>query len=162
MEPVLIVVADAGQARFLALEREGEAGGRTRLVEEEALVQRAPAPGEIPSGRVRTETNTDREAGPVHPIVAQRERHERELERRFARRIAERLAERTRDWPRGRVVLVAEPRLLGLLREALQAGRDARLRLDELAKDYTPLAPEELRERLEAEGLLGRARAAKR
>ncbi|HXF67137.1 MAG TPA: host attachment protein [Burkholderiales bacterium] len=150
-----IIVADARRARFYGIEpSDGESRG-TSLVERMVLTNPSPRErGRSVTGRVRTETNTDRQAGPMHPMVAQRERHRVELERRFGQEIARRAGEIVRDWKQGTLVLIAEPRLLGLVREPLRRVLHPGIEVKELAKDYTQLAPAELLEHLAPDSLV--------
>jgi protein required for attachment to host cells len=144
-----IVVADAGLARFYGVEEVDSPRVKTKLVER--VVLNNPdlrTLGTSVTGRPRTETNTNREAGPVHPMGAQRERHRVELERRFGQEIVRQVGEITKSWNEGVVVLVAEPQLLGLMRESLRKALHQGIELKELAKDYTSLPAHELHERL--------------
>ena len=84
----------------------------------------------------------------MHPVGAQRERHRLELERRFGHEIALKTAEIANQWNAGTVVLIADPRLLGLMREAVRKALNPPIELKELAKDLTKLTPEELHDHL--------------
>jgi len=144
-----IIVADGGRGRLFTVVEDGSAQGRIDLVERESLVNPDyRAHGEDSPGRTKSERVTNRQAGDVHPIDARRDQHRLELERRFAREIAERVAQLTRSWNHGSVVLVAEPRLLGLVREPLHKALNPAVELKELAKDYSQLTAAELRDHL--------------
>ncbi len=144
-----IIVADGGRGRLFAVVGDGSAQGRVSLVERESLVNPDyRARGEDSPGRTKSERVTNRQAGDVHPIDARRDQHRLELERRFAREIAEHAAQFTRGWSHGSVVLVAEPRLLGLVREPLHRALNPAVELKELAKDYSHLTAAELRDHL--------------
>lgn len=165
MNRTCIVVADARQARFYSVEDVESPRLKMKLVERTVL----PNPnsdlkvlGEGMSGRVHTETNTNRQAGPMHPMGAQRERHRLELDRRFGQEIARETAAVTKEWKDGTVVLVAEPRMLGLLREPLRTALRQGIELKELAKDYTNLPAAELHEHLALNGLVQAHRHAAR
>jgi protein required for attachment to host cells len=154
MNDLCIVVADGARARLYFVESDGPRKGG-RLVEQAALTQPdLRALGTSVTGRVRTETNTNRQAGPVHPIGAQRERHRLQVERRFAASITETAAGLVEDWARGAVVLVAEPRMLGLLREMARGVMSRRVAVKELARDYTNLTAAELYDRLVHSGVV--------
>ena len=99
---------------------------------------------------------TNRQAGPVHPYDARRQRHRVEIERRFAAEIAQRAAEITAAWTLGAVVLIADPRLLGLARDMVRSAIKPEIRLKELAKDYSTLTVRELERHLIANKLLPR------
>ncbi len=144
-----IIVADGGRGRLFAVVEDGSTQGRVSLVERESLVNPDyRAHGEDSPGRTKSERVTNRQAGDVHPIDARRDQHRLELERRFAREIAEHAAQFTRGWSHGSVVLVAEPRLLGLVREPLHRALNPAVELKELAKDYSHLTAAELRDHL--------------
>lgn len=154
MNELCIVVADGARARLFFVEFDGPRKGG-RLVEQAALAQPdLRALGVSVTGRPRTETNTNREAGPVHPMGAQRERHRLQVERRFAASITATAAGLVEDWGRGSVVLVAEPRMLGLLRETARGVMNRRVAVKELARDYTSLTAAELYDRLVHGGVI--------
>ena len=155
MHNFCIVISDGARARIFVAEDGDKSRGPLELVERDAFDNPdLRSRGRSVTGRPRTETNTGREAGPVHPIGAQRERHRVELERRFGQQIARRAAEITRGWKEGAVVLIAEPRQLGLTREPLRRALHRGIELKELAKDYTHLTSAELHERLVLNSLL--------
>jgi len=151
-----ILVADAGTARLFDVEEVDSPRARLALVERTALTGNLNlrSRGESVTGKVRTETNSDRGSGPVHPIAEQRERHRGELERRFGQEIIRQTAELTQDWERGVVVLVAEPQLLGLIREPLRKALHRGIDLKELARDYVHLTAPELYDRLASNGIV--------
>jgi protein required for attachment to host cells len=70
------------------------------------------------------------------------------LEDRFAHDVAREAEKLMRGRKQGVVVLVAEPRMLGLLREPLRSALKEHIELKELAKDYMHLAPTDLQKRL--------------
>jgi len=144
------VVADAGAARFYDIEEIGTPRQNTKLVERAVLTNDVDlkSRGESVTGRVRTETNTDRGSGPVHPMGARRERYRVELDRRFGAEIVRQTGECTRGWKQGAVILVAEPQMLGLLREPMRKSLHEGIALKELAKDYTHLSVSDLQDRL--------------
>jgi protein required for attachment to host cells len=139
-----IIVADGGRARLFVAADDDRAQAGVSLVNADHRARGADTPGRTKSERV-----TNRQAGDVHPIDARRDQHRLELERRFAREIAEHAAQLTRGWSHGSVMLVAEPRLLGLVREPLYKALNPSLELKELAKDYSHLAAADLRGHLE-------------
>jgi len=144
-----IIVADGGRGRLFSFVEDTSGTDKVRLVERESLVNPDyRAHGADSPGRTKSERVTNRQAGDVHPIDARRDQHRLELERRFAREIAEHVASLTQGWAHGSVVLVAEPRLLGLLREPLHKALHPSVELKELAKDYSHLTANELRDHL--------------
>jgi protein required for attachment to host cells len=146
---VCIIVADGGRGRLFSVVEDASGPDGVGLVERESLVNPDyRAHGADSPGRTKSEQVTNRQAGDVHPIDARRDQHRLELERRFAREIAQRVAQFTKAWAHGSVVLVAEPRLLGLLREPLHRALHPAVELKELAKDYSRLTASELRDHL--------------
>ena len=155
MSELCIVVADGARARLFVVEPDGASRKGARLVEQAALTQPdLRALGTSVTGRPRTETNTNRQAGPVHPIGAQRERHRLEIERRFAAIITETAAGLVDDWPRGTVVLIAEPRMLGFLRDTVRSVLKPGIAVKELARDFSSLTVAELYDRLVRGGVI--------
>lgn len=154
MDNVCVVVAGSRQARIFLVEESDAPRAAVRLVERGTLSNAdLRSRGRSVTGRVRTETNTNREAGPVHPIGAQRARHEVELERRFSTEVARKAAALARNWTTGSVVLVADPRMLGFLRDAVRGALKPSVRVKELAKDYSSLTASRLLDHLAADGI---------
>ena len=155
MDNICVVVADARRARFFVLQESDAPRAPFRLAGRGTLSNMSlRARGRSVTGRVRTETNTNREAGPVHPIGAQRERHRIELERRFSVEVAGKAAAVAKTWLTGSVVLVADPRMLGFLREAVRGALKPGIRVKELAKDYARLTASRLRDHLAGDGIV--------
>lgn len=151
MNRTCIIVADVKIARFYGIEAVESPRVKMKLVERTVLANPnsdLKILGESMSGRVHTETNTNRQAGPMHPMVAQRERHRGEFDRRFVHEISRQAGEITGGWKQGTVVLVAGPRLLGLMREPLRNALHQGIELKELAKDYAHLPASELHDHL--------------
>jgi protein required for attachment to host cells len=155
MDNVCVVVADSRRARIFLVQKTDAPRAAVRLIERGTLGNAdLRSRGRSVTGRVRTETNTNREAGPMHPIGAQRARHKVELERRFATEIARMAAALARNWTTGSVVLIADPRMLGFLRGAVRAALKPSIRVKELAKDYARLTASRLRDHLSEDGVL--------
>jgi protein required for attachment to host cells len=147
MNHTCVIVADSKRARFFGVEAADEPRHRLTLVERTVLVnpdlEGARRNG---AGRTKTERVSNRQAGDVHPIEAKRQQHELEIERRFAREIARHAGETTAGWKEGAVVLIAEPRLLGLGRHYVREALQPAVKLKEVAKNYAKLTAAELRE----------------
>jgi protein required for attachment to host cells len=155
MDNICVVVADGRRARIFLLQPCAAPRAPYRLAERGSLSNMSlRSRGRSVTGRVRTETNTNRQAGPVHPMGAQRERHRIELERRFALAVARRAAALARNWVTGSVVLVAEPRMLGFLRGAVRSAVRPAIRVKELAKDYARLTASRLLDHLAMDGIV--------
>jgi len=155
MDNVCVVVADGKGARLFLLQGSDAPRAPVRLVARGTLSNAdLRSRGRSVTGRVRTETNTNREAGPMHPIGAQRERHRIELERRFSVEVARKAAALAKNWATGSVVIVADPRMLGFLRETVRATLKPRIQVKELAKDYAGLTISRLRDQLAEDGIV--------
>ena len=149
-----MVVADGARARIFLLEPGGGQAGAPSLVEKADLANAGYSARGADAPHMRTERNTNRQTGPMHAVGEKREQHRLEAERRFGVRIAERVAEVVKGWNEGSIVLVADPRLLGLMREMLREAVKSEITLKELAKDYTRLSATELHEHLASNGLI--------
>lgn len=163
MSDCWVVVADGARARFMALERRDAQQPRAalRLVESARLSN----PEHTVSGRratrkIKSGRDTGRGLLAPHGYTDHREPHEAEVLRRFAARIAEQAASLVAAGKTSCVVLVADPRMLGLLRGALGPVARAGVRLRELGRDYTWCTALQLQRYLAQNGLLpGAARA---
>ncbi|NIR59578.1 MAG: host attachment protein [Gammaproteobacteria bacterium] len=91
---------------------------------------------------------------PGHRYDDHRSRHREELERRFAKNVAARAARLAREEQAGQVVLVAQKRMLGLLRRELDTLAKAGLGIREIAKDLGRLDPPSIQAHLARERLL--------
>ena len=143
MNEVIIIVADGECARFYRVVPPDGPRVRAQL-EETASLQHPDSETRPSTAGQPAETISNRQAGPVHPVVAQRERHRVEHDRRFAGDITRAAAAATQDWTHGAVVLVAGPRMLGLLRAPLRKALHPGIGLKEIARDYAQLAPSDL------------------
>jgi protein required for attachment to host cells len=131
-----LIVADSSRARIFVVVPEEGPPRRLRLEERASLTN--------VGSHVKGERTTNRQAGPVHPIGAQRARHRPEHERRFGLEIVKQAMKLTASWDDATIVLIAEPRLLGLMRVKLREALKRSIRLEELAKDYAGLSKAEL------------------
>jgi protein required for attachment to host cells len=158
MADTCIVVADGARARlFLAETPENGKGG---LVEMADLVNpEYQARGKHVLPTARSTRNTSRQSGPVHPYAQRRGRHLLELEKRFAQEVVARAAGLVRGWNRGSVLLIADPRMLGLLREAGRTAFRRGVTIQEIAKDYSQLPVSELYAHLVQSGVIGQPAA---
>lgn len=152
-----IIVADGARARVLALERNVDRPPRAAL----RLVERARLsnPEHTVSGRrdarkIKSGRDTGRGSVAPHGYTDHREPHEVESLRRFAARIAQRASTLVEGNKAAGIVLVAAPRMLGLLRTALEPATKAGVALRELARDYTWCTAPQLQRHLAENGLL--------
>lgn len=149
-----VVVADGARARIFVLEPGGGRAGDSSLVEKADLANVGYSARGADAPQVRTERNTNRQTGPMHPVGEKREQHRLEVERRFGVQVAARVAALVKGWNDGSIVLVADPRLLGLMRKVLREAVKPEIALKELAKDYTHLSTTDLHEHLASNGLI--------
>jgi len=152
-----VIVADGARARFMMLEHNAGRPPRAAL----RLVERARLsnPEHTVSGRratrkIKSGRDTGRGSVAPHGYTDHREPHEAELLRRFAASIAERAAALVAGDRAAGIVLVAEPRMLGLMRAALEPVTKAGVTLRELARDYTWCTAPQLQRHLAENGLL--------
>src|SRR3972149_10797531 len=122
MSDCWVIVADGALARFMVLEQrtDAPARGARRLVES----VRMSNPDHTVKGRrdarkIRSGRDTGRGTLAPHGYTDHRDSHESELLRRFASRIVERAATLVSAGEASTLVLVAEPRMLGILRAAV-------------------------------------------
>ena len=151
-----VVVADGARARMFSLNRRDDITdtGGLDLVERDALVNPEQ---EMRGNEVYENTKSGRNrvsGGPAHGYDDHRSASEVEQERRFARQIADRIGGFSEGGANPRIVLVAAPRMLGLLRPALQGSAASKLRVDTLDKDLSRLSPKELKSHLATAGLI--------
>jgi protein required for attachment to host cells len=134
-----ILVAGGAQARFFRVMESAGAPHGFRL-QEIAMLADAEA---------RERDGLGQEAGDI-----QHEPLRLEQERRFVALIVERTVELVEHCRGGRMLLITEPRLLGLLREPLRHALRSEVRLEELARDCSALSIGELEHTLAKQGLI--------
>jgi protein required for attachment to host cells len=152
-----VVVADGAHARFLAVEPRADApqGDAVRLVEHAQLDNpEHTAKGRRDARKIKSGRDNARGGVDSHGYTDHREPHEAELLRRFAVKIAQQMWDLHSLQGAKSVVLVAEPRMLGLLRTAVAPVVKSGVNIRELARDYTWCAPLELEQHLDANKLL--------
>jgi len=158
MKQICIIAADGSRARFISAQLIDDIAfeGSPKLVEHEAVVDPL---GELPE----REKFSDREsrkpsgAGPKGALPVtddHRDSHQIEDTRRFVRLIlqaADRFIQAERPY---RLLLLAEPQLLGVLRSELSPQRWGELDVQHLALDLSGKSLTELRDVLTRRGLL--------
>jgi protein required for attachment to host cells len=158
MRPVLVVVADGAKARFFSLETAEipEYESSPYLIEDEVLVNpdQDLSGQELWSGPQSQAGHHQEGKGPAHSYDDRRQKHEMEFERRFAQEIAAEILKRPQTVQAQKLCLIAEPRLLGLLREVLIPALPKTWVLYELDKNLCHLNPQELQEYLANKDLL--------
>lgn len=140
MRETWVVVADAGRARIFGLDRDtGSLSEREDYAHNEARLARR----RLVSDRQGQLTSSTGRHHAVGTEVSPREQEDRH----FAADIAGRLNDARAAGALERIMLVAPPKFLGLLREGLDD--ITRKRVDvELALDLTSLGTDEIRERI--------------
>lgn len=158
---VCVVTVDASRARFFALEVQDSAprGRLTRLVEIEDLANagRRQREGEIFSSSrpgVNSSAGGFTGRGVQHGTDDGRGDHIDELDRRFAVDIVDALSRYVTELEAGRAVVVANPTMLGQLRNALARDSKLKVEVSELKKDLSWQSPVDVHDRLAEEGLL--------
>jgi protein required for attachment to host cells len=150
-----ILVADGARARFFTLEGHAAEPPGPNLVEQNDLANpEHKLHGRDKYSTTRTGSNLNPQNGPAHGYDDHREQEQRENERRFAHTVAGQAIDLARHTHARHLVVVAEKRMLGLLREALELPPHSGIELAELAKDLTRLAPTELQSHLAESGLV--------
>ena len=158
MKPTALIVADAARCRFFTLTSADTPNIESTVVlqEVEDLVNpEANASGQQVYSNTKSGRNRAPAGGPAHGYDDHREGHQQELRRRFARTIDQRAA-RLMAQEQGGLVVIAEPRLLGLLRQEFSQDLRERIVL-ELAEDASKQGVVELLGLLEASGMLSAA-----
>jgi protein required for attachment to host cells len=152
-----ILVADGTRARFFTLEAGAQLTGETVP----ALTEHADRvnPEHELAGRdkystTRTGVNLNPAKGPTHGYDDHRDKEEREHERRFAQDIARHALQFARQKQAACLVVVAEKRMLGLLRDELVLPPHSGIEVRELAKDLTRLTTDDLHSHLAEAGLI--------
>lgn len=160
MQHNCVVVAGGSRARFFTLEEvefpDMQSG--PNLCEVNDLIS---TENETAGNDLWSDTKSGRNRGgngAAHGYDDHRSQHENEFERRFARDIARETARLLRDNSTKQLVLVAQKRTLGFLRNELDGLLKAGVEIKELAKDLSKLSPLELHEHLARERLIPQRR----
>jgi protein required for attachment to host cells len=158
MSPVLVVVTDGAKAHFFTLKMAEipEYESSPYLLEDEVLVNsdRDLSGQQLWSGPESQAGHYQEGNGPAHSYDDHRQDHEMEFERRFAQEIAAEILNRNQAHQAQQLILIAEHRLLGLLREVLIPDLPKTLKLSELDKNLCHLTAQDLQEYLANKDLL--------
>jgi protein required for attachment to host cells len=154
MSDYCVVVADGARARLFSVQEGGIGEGGPTLVEHAGL---SNAEAEVAGKDLFSDEKSGRNDAPggggAHGYDDHRDRHRDENERRFARDIAAAAADALRREAAARLVLAADPRMMGHLREALSATA-VDMKVSEVQKDLTKFSVHEVQEHLAAAGVL--------
>lgn len=146
MNNSLITVIDGAKARFLTLEPAEfpDYGFNPRLIEHEGLLNPAKTIHDQDLWS-STKTGCNRgSTGQSHNYDDHRTKHIVEFERRFAHAIATHITQLTQIHHVQQLLLIAEPQILGLTRDALAHALPKNLKKVEIAKDLCRLSPHKL------------------
>lgn len=152
----LVAVIDSTTARFFTLDPDEisdyEAG--PHLVEHDRL-QNAAMQMQGQDLWANTKTGRNRgSAGQTHSYDDHREQHLLEFERRFAQSIVSRLTELLQESPIRQLILIAEPQVLGILRDVIPSHLTQQLTVSEVTKNLCRMSPKELHTYLAKRSLL--------
>jgi protein required for attachment to host cells len=149
-----IVVVDGTRARVFTLEGGAAAPGPDLVEHEDLANPEHKLAGRDKYSTTRTGSNLNPQKGPSHGYDDHRDKEEREHERRFAQEVANHAVSLAQRQHVNHLVVVAEKRMLGLLRKALVLPAKSGIEVHELAKDLTQLTPTELHAHLAEAGLV--------
>lgn len=154
MTNACIVVADASRARLFTLDDRELAAGRPGLIEREDLISagRRLKPSEaLDSDRPSLGRTRD---GRGYAVDDVRQHMHDEQDHAFAERIVETVRELVTTEKLPRVVLVAAPHMLGLLRHGADELARRGIAVEEYPADQVRSSPAELQDRLAVQGLV--------
>ena len=156
MNQAVVAVMDGTKARFFTLEEAEfpEYQSSPNLVEHQCLTNMAK---EMSGKELWANTKTGRNRGSRsqgHGYDDHRQNHISEYERHFAKDISHKIIELLSQWESHLILLVAEPQMLGFVRESLMPHLPRNIKLEALAKDLCKLKPLELHEYLAHKNLV--------
>ncbi len=157
MRNYLVMVADGARARFFKLlpAQLPQMESGPNLVELEDLVNpEINAKGRDLWSNLKSGRGKAPGEGSAHGYDDHREHHRDEIERRFARRVVTETGNRLNREKTDVLIVAAESRMLGMLRDAIRGKLPADLRITELDTDLSKLTPLELHAHLAQEGIL--------
>jgi protein required for attachment to host cells len=150
----IVIVVNGSRARFFSLQPAQTPAYESspRLIEHEYLTnpEHEVAGKELWSDN--SGGNRSSGGGGAHGYDDHRDQHRAEYDRRFAQSIAAETIKLAHDQQSKRIVLVADNRILGLLRGELQSNNGFEIK--ELTKDYSKLSIQDLHEQLASLNLI--------
>ena len=156
MNQILVTVIDRSRARFLTLEwaqfPEHESG--PNLLEQKSILNPIQ---ELQGKELWANVKTGRNQGlgsKAHAYNDHRESHVVEFERRFALMVAHEILNFTQSQNIQQVLLVAEPKILGVVRQEVIPVLPKNLQIQDLAKDLCNHKPLEIHGHLASYNLL--------
>ena len=156
MNQAVVAVLDGTKARFFTLETAEfpEYESSPNLVEHQSLTNNAK---ELAGKDLWANTKTGRNRGSRsqgHGYDDHRQNHVSEFERSFAKEIESQIIELVQERDARQLLLVAEPQMLGLIRDSLAPHLPKNVKLQELAKDLCKLKPLDIHEYLAHKNLI--------
>lgn len=155
MIDILVVVADATRVRLFSLDRRKrpDATFAPVLIEREDLVNPIRRKG---SAEVFTDSRPglQRGGGSAHGVDDHRDAHMEEFDRRFSTELVEAAVKAQKETSAKKVLLIASPHMLGIIRKTLGPLTQTGATIEELAKDVTQLSPTALHDRLASASLI--------
>ncbi|ACK73442.1 conserved hypothetical protein [Gloeothece citriformis PCC 7424] len=158
MNQFVVAVIDGTRARFFTLEpaESPEYQSGPNLIERDCLTNTTNET----QGRdlwANTKTGRNRGAGSqAHGYDDHRQKHLNEFERSFAKEIVNKIIHLSHDYHAQEVIVVAEPKILGLVREFITSQVPKTLKVQELPKDLCKLKALEIHEYLSDKKMLPR------
>ncbi len=156
MSKFAVAVINGSQARFFILDStassEYESG--PNLIEHEGL---SDSTRELHGQELWANTKTGRNRGTngqAHSYDDHRQKHEIEFEKRFANKINSVMLNFIQTHQARQLILVAEPKILGMMREAMTDNLFKTLRIHEVAKDICHLKLNQIHNYLAKKDLL--------
>ena len=151
-----IAVINGSQARFFILDStassEYESG--PNLIEHDSL---ANSTRELHGQELWANTKTGRNrgaSGQAHGYDDHRQKHEIEFEKRFANKINSAMLNLIKTRQARQLIVVAEPQILGMMREAMTDSLFKTLNIHEVAKDICHLKLHQIHDYLAKKNLL--------
>lgn len=156
MNKFFVAVIDGTKARFFTLEPSDliEYESSPKLIEHDGLLNSTK---ELHGQDLWATTKTGRNRGAngqSHSYDDRRDNHIVEFERRFIQAISTQISNLSQEHQVQQLLLIAEPQILGLMREAVIPGLSKQIQVRELAKDLCQLSSNELHEYLAKKQLL--------
>ncbi|WP_026732644.1 host attachment protein [Fischerella sp. PCC 9605] len=156
MNQVLVAVIDGTRARFLTLEQAElpEYESSPNLVEHKSLFNPVK---ELQGKELWANVKSGRNqglSGQAHAYDDGRQQHVTEFERRFAQVIGNEILNFTQAKRIQRLLLIAEPHILGIVREVVTPLLPKNLQIQDLAKDLSKFKLKEIYEYLASKSLL--------
>jgi len=151
-----VAVINGTQARFLTLDSaaSSEYESSPNLIEHEGLTDSTK---ELHGQELWANTKTGRNRGSrgqAHSYDDHRQNHELEFEKRFANKINSAMLNLIKIHQAKHLILVAEPQILGMMREAMTDNLFKNLKVYEVAKDICHLKSNQIHDYLAKKELL--------